>query len=275
MKISACLVIHNEEALLPRCLDSIKGIADEVIIVHDGECTDNSLNLAKKYSAKIFIRSYIGEAEYHRPFLLERARGEWILQIDADEYLSDKLRFEILNLIENSQADAYSFLWPYSIDGYYFQSGPFSQTLKPCLFRRRKMFMIGISHEYPRTFGKLIKRNDLILEHKPLYNNFLWETFKTKWSKWADIHARQILSLPRAPLYNISKPQENHIFRYYIFLAQHPLIDGFIESTRFIIIFLVRGLLFAGTNSYKIACMEISYLWLVRFKLIRYGYGKK
>ena len=72
--ISACLVIHNEEKLLKRCLESIKDVVDEIILVHDGECTDKSLNIANNFHSRIFIRDFIGEAEWHRPFSYEEAK---------------------------------------------------------------------------------------------------------------------------------------------------------------------------------------------------------
>ncbi len=58
--ISACLVIHNERVLLRRCLESIKHVVSEIIVVHDGECSDDSLKMAKEYGAKIFQRQFIG-----------------------------------------------------------------------------------------------------------------------------------------------------------------------------------------------------------------------
>lgn len=86
MKISTCIVLRNEEKVIERCLQSVKLISAEIIVVHDGPCTDNSLVIAKKYQAKIFQEKYIGEAEFHRPLTYTKAQGDWILQIDADEF---------------------------------------------------------------------------------------------------------------------------------------------------------------------------------------------
>jgi glycosyltransferase involved in cell wall biosynthesis len=275
MKLSICLVIHNEANVLKRCLESVKKVADEIIVVHDGSCTDGSLEIAKEFGAKIFIRPFIGEAEYHRPYSFEKASGEWILQIDADEFLSEKAKKEIKELIQNTSIDAYSFLWPYPDKNGYITRGPFAKTLKPCLFRKEKMFMVGISHEYPRTFGRLEKRPDILLEHQPDYDNFTFKAFREKWMSWADLQARQIYEIQKAPTLNIPKEIVRKGFSYYVFMRNHLILSGIGESIRFLLIYLSRGLLWSGKRSIKITLLELSYLWLVRLNLIKLKYGRR
>ncbi|EKE21767.1 MAG: hypothetical protein ACD_7C00134G0002 [uncultured bacterium] len=272
MKISACLVVHNEEKLLSRCLTSIKDVVNEIIVVHDGSCSDKSLEIAKKFGAKIFIRPYIGEAEYHRPFSYERVHGEWILQIDADEFLSEKLAKEIPSLVSAKNVDAYSFAWPYHDGKNYLQRGPFAKTVKPCLFRKEKMFMIGISHEYPRTYGVLRKRADLHLEHISGSDNLSKENLRHKWKKWATLGAKQILEIEKAPVFNITNLSSNPIYLYYVNMRNHPLLSGIVESLKFITIYLIRGILGADWYSFKIAGFEISYIWMVRKNLFKIKY---
>ncbi|MFA6570012.1 MAG: glycosyltransferase, partial [Bacteroidota bacterium] len=101
MNLSACIVVRNQAIFLDRCLQSIKSVCNEIIIVHDGPCSDDSLKIAKRYKALIFIRPFIGEAEYHRPFAFGKSTGDWILQIDADEYLSAEALSEIPILIQS------------------------------------------------------------------------------------------------------------------------------------------------------------------------------
>lgn len=275
MKISACLVIRNEEALLSRCLESIKDVVGEIIIVHDGSCIDRSLEVAKKYQAKIFIQPYVGVAEPHRPYTFEKASGDWILQIDADEYLSHKAQTEIKTLISNKGIDAYSFAWPYVVDGKQILRGPFSKTLKSCLFRKSKLFMIGIAQEYPRTYGVLAKRNDVLLEHKPQYNNFTQKIFKKKWINWAKLQAKQIFDIGKAPTFNISDPQENEVFKTYLFIRRHPILTGLSDTLKFLAIYILRGILWSGWVSVKIAYFELSYMWLVKKYLEYLKYGRK
>lgn len=275
MRLSACLVIHNEEKLLPRCLESIKNIVDEIIVIHDGPCSDDSLEIAKRFGAKVFIRPYIGEAEYNRPFSYEKASGEWILQIDADEFLSDKAKIEIPKLVKSKDIDAFSFLWPYKDLHGYIKKGPFAVTLKPCLFRKKKMFMIGISHEYPRSYGRLKKLSDVILEHHQKENNYTRKSFQQKWLEWAKLQAKQIFYLEKAPTYNIDKLESNQIYLYYLNMRKFPIISGLREMVKFLIIYLTRGIIWSGLSSFKIAYFEQRYLWLVRIYLWRLKHGQQ
>lgn len=275
MKISACLVIRNEEKLLTRCLESIKNVVDEIIVVHDGPCCDTSLDIVKKYKAKTFMQSFIGVAEPHRPFSYQKATGDWILQIDADEYLSNRAKEEIPKLVKNKNIDAFSFSWPYMIGSEYISTGPFSKTLKSCLFRKNKMFLVGIAQEYPRTYGILQKRGDILLEHKPEYNNFTLQIFKQKWINWAILQAKQISNIEKALTFNIPNPSENNIFKYYLFMRQHPIRTGLTESIKFIGLYIMRGILWSGEKSIKIAFFELSYIWLVIKYLEYLKYGRK
>jgi glycosyltransferase involved in cell wall biosynthesis len=112
-KISACLVVYNEEKLIRRCLESLRDVVDEIILVHDGECTDRTLEIAKEYGAKIFVRDHKGFCEHHRPFCCKQASYNWILQIDADEFLSAELRNNLRSLVSNQEVSAYELLWPF------------------------------------------------------------------------------------------------------------------------------------------------------------------
>jgi Glycosyltransferases involved in cell wall biogenesis len=69
-KISACIVVYNEEKVIKRCLDSIKNVVDEIILVHDGPCKDRTLEIAKRYTNKIFIRPHVGMMESTSCFCL-------------------------------------------------------------------------------------------------------------------------------------------------------------------------------------------------------------
>lgn len=273
--ISACLVIHNEEELLPRCLNSVKDTVDEIILVHDGECTDNSLNIANDFHCRIFIRDFIGEAEWHRPFSYNQAKGDWILQIDADEFLSEKLKTKLKKLTEAKNVDGYYFVWPYFDGINYIQKGPFAKTEKAALFRKSKMYLIGIAHEYPRSYGKIVHRQDLQLEHQPLVDNYTGQAFNNKWLRWAKLQAKQIVNVDVAPIFNISNRQVNPAFAYYKQMIKYPILNGIYETIKFLIIYFSRGLLFAGSKSWLIAYMELNYLWQVRLNLRRLKHEPK
>ncbi|TVM00005.1 MAG: hypothetical protein CV087_15910 [Candidatus Brocadia sp. WS118] len=85
-RISACLIVKNEEELLPKCLNSIKNAVDEIVIVDTGS-TDNTVTVAKNFGAQVYHHSWNDSFSEARNHCLKYASGDWILQIDADEEL--------------------------------------------------------------------------------------------------------------------------------------------------------------------------------------------
>ncbi len=189
-KISACIVIKNEGHLLERCLKSLDGCVDEIILVHDGECSDDSLEIGEKYKAKIFVRESHNNCNPHRPFSFSKATNEWILQIDADEFLSKSLQKEIKKLAQNKEVDAYEFLWPvWEKDKYVTKEWPH----KLCFFRKDKVFFLGIPNGLVYVYSNKQKNMNLVLEHRPLSPNFSFKTFFKKLIPKAKIQAEYYL----------------------------------------------------------------------------------
>lgn len=92
-KLSVCIICKNEEAKIENCLQSVTW-ADEIVLVDSGS-TDKTLTLAAKYTDKIFIREdWDGFGEQRRR-AEEYASNDWILAIDSDEVISEKLANEI------------------------------------------------------------------------------------------------------------------------------------------------------------------------------------
>lgn len=93
--VSVVLATYNEENNLVDCLESVKDIAGEIVIV-DGSSTDNTIAIAKKYHAKVLITDNPPIFHINKQKALDMATGEWILQLDADERVTKKLADEIL-----------------------------------------------------------------------------------------------------------------------------------------------------------------------------------
>ena len=88
--ISVSMIVKNEESCLAKCLESVRG-ADEIVIIDTGS-TDKTIEIAKKYTDKVFEGKefmWRDDFAYHRNQSLERCTGEWILIIDADETLEE------------------------------------------------------------------------------------------------------------------------------------------------------------------------------------------
>ncbi|MBS1703900.1 MAG: tetratricopeptide repeat protein [Armatimonadetes bacterium] len=86
IRISACLIAKNEEKVLAKCLDSLKSIVDEIVVVDTGS-TDRTVDIAQSYGAIIGEFPWINDFSAARNHALSLATGEWALWIDADEQL--------------------------------------------------------------------------------------------------------------------------------------------------------------------------------------------
>lgn len=189
MKLSVCLVVYNEEKIIEQCLESVKGLGDEIILVHDGECTDKTLDIARRYTDKIFILPHKGDSSLHRIFTYEKAQGEWVFQIDADEYLDPdsipKIR-ALIDAAEGTDINGYSFEWEmWNLKKAIFVKG----FQKDCLFRRNHFHYLGITHGYAYIDGRT-QSSGMRLHHRPAYDNTSWHSAWRKAKRWAPIHAR-------------------------------------------------------------------------------------
>jgi len=90
MKISACMIVKNEEKLLPQCLESIKWV-DELIVVDTGS-TDKTVEIAESYGAKVYHHPWENDFSLHRNQSIGYATGDWILIIDADERFEEEIK---------------------------------------------------------------------------------------------------------------------------------------------------------------------------------------
>ncbi|MGL4804372.1 MAG: glycosyltransferase family 2 protein, partial [Cetobacterium sp.] len=96
MKISVAMITFNEEKILRKTLESVKGLADEIIIVDSGSA-DTTKDIAEEFGAKFYIESWKGYGP-QRNLAIEKCKNEWILNIDADEEISEELKKKIIEI---------------------------------------------------------------------------------------------------------------------------------------------------------------------------------
>lgn len=100
MKLSVVLAVRNEEENIARCINSIKSIADEIIVV-DEYSTDKTREIAEKLGAKVFEEKHHDIFHITKEKALDLANCDWILQLDADEVVTPKLAEEIKKLVKD------------------------------------------------------------------------------------------------------------------------------------------------------------------------------
>ncbi len=95
-RISACLITFNEEHDLPRALESLRGIADEIVVLDSGS-RDRTREIAEQRGAKVLVREWTNFAE-QKNAAAAAASYDWILSLDADDEISPELRESLLEL---------------------------------------------------------------------------------------------------------------------------------------------------------------------------------
>lgn len=104
--LSLCMIVKNEENFLERCLNSVKGLVDEIIIVDTGS-TDKTKEIARRFTDKVFDFEWCDDFSAARNESLKHATGDWILVLDADEVIAERDHDIIRELIRDEKSRGY------------------------------------------------------------------------------------------------------------------------------------------------------------------------
>ncbi len=107
IKLSIVIITFNEERNIARCLESIKEVADEVLVV-DSLSTDRTKEICINYGVRFIEQKFLGYVE-QKNFALELASYDYVLSLDADEALSPQLLEEIIKVKKNFSSEGYKF----------------------------------------------------------------------------------------------------------------------------------------------------------------------
>ncbi|KYZ76490.1 hypothetical protein AXX12_08640 [Anaerosporomusa subterranea] len=102
MRVSACMIVKNEERNIARCINSFRDIVCETIVVDTGS-TDQTVMIAKELKARVFHFTWINNFAAARNYAISRAKGDWIIFLDSDEYFAEGMAGNIPKLIERVQ----------------------------------------------------------------------------------------------------------------------------------------------------------------------------
>lgn len=166
-KISVIIITKNENQNITDCLNSVKW-ADEIIII-DAESSDNTIELAKKFTDKVFIRKWNGYSD-QKMYALSLAKNEWVLSLDADERITDELKNEIL-FSDLSIADGYKISRANYFLGRLIRGCGWSHDYQLRLFRKSKTKVTErMVHEGFIVDGKISELKSSMLHYS--YRNF-------------------------------------------------------------------------------------------------------
>jgi len=216
--ISACVIIKDEEVEMESLMENLKPICDEIVVVHDGPCKDKSLKIARRYTDKIFVRDWVGQAEAHRPFAFDKCKGDWILWIDADERMPENIIKILPDLVKRKDVHSYGFLYPQFIGRKQITKGFWGrQYRKDVLFRKSMMLQY---HGLPSETIRYKKGKGVLLPmwtiHHPKGEKFTLNALKTETVRTANAYAKVFY----AQKLN-TKPRIFYFFKSFVWFFAH------------------------------------------------------
>lgn len=163
-RLSVILITKNEEKNVTRCLESVKW-ADEIIVLDSGS-TDQTIAICQQYTPHVFQTDWPGFGK-QKNRALAKATGEWVLSLDADEFLSSPLIQKIQDIIKSPlAADAYKIKRITQFCGKYLYYGDWQSDFPIRLFKREKAIFKDVSvHESLLVEGTVAKITEVMWHH--------------------------------------------------------------------------------------------------------------
>ena len=144
--LSVVVITYDEERKLRRCLDPVSWAED--IVVVDSYSNDGTVEIAKTYTDRVFQRTWSGFAD-QRNFGMEQARGDWILFLDADEYVTEGLGARVRELLrDGGDSDAYKIHRLEHFLGFPIRHGTLNPSYQPRLLRKGRGYWTGGAHAH-------------------------------------------------------------------------------------------------------------------------------
>lgn len=182
--ISVVVLAKDEQQMIKACLESVRW-ADE-IIVYDSSSKDNTLEIAKKYTDKIY--NYSGEDFSEvRNLAMEKAKGDWVLYVDADERVLEPLRVELVDLTKQEKISAFAVSRRNIIFGTEVNYGFYKNDWMIRYFKKERFKKwVGRIHEYATFDGQLgyAKNKLLHLTHRDV------DQIVLKSLSWSNVDAK-------------------------------------------------------------------------------------
>jgi glycosyltransferase involved in cell wall biosynthesis len=251
--LSVVLATYNEEKNLASCLDSIKGLADEIVVI-DGSSTDKTVEVAKKYEAKVIVTSNKPLFHINKQMAIDSATKDWILQLDADERLAPELAKEINETIKQWDNETMGYWIPrknWFLGRFLTKGGQYPDyTLR--LYRRGKGRLPCKSvHEQTVVEGEVgYLKNPLIHMADTSFRRYLM-----RWDRYTDLMARELREASSQKI-AVARFCEalNHIFikPAYWFILTYIRHKGFMDSW--------QGFVFSLFSSLRFPAAYIKYL---------------
>lgn len=250
--ISVVLATFNEENNIKACLDSVKDWADEIIVV-DEESTDKTREIAKKLGAKVFVEKHEPVFHVTKNKAINKAKSDWILQLDADERVTEEMKEEILGILTGTYFGFDSWVSPLR-KSLGLSKGP-NKLTKPASaywLPRKNFFLNGtLMHagQYPDPVIRLFQRGKAYLPAKDVHEQMVvtgtigwlksdlyhygtpnFSRYLLREDRYSSLHATELknqkvkITVFNTLNYLFIKPASTFLFLY---IRHHGFLDGF------------------------------------------------
>jgi glycosyltransferase involved in cell wall biosynthesis len=168
--VSICMIVKNEEKVLARCLDSLKGLAEELIIVDTGS-TDGTKQIAARYTDKLYDFEWTYDFAAARNFSFSKATMDYIYVADADEVLDEENRQRFLLLKQKLLPEIEIVQMQYANQLEYNTTYNFDREYRPKLYKRLRSFRWTEPVHENVVLTPLIYDSDIVVKHMPTSNH--------------------------------------------------------------------------------------------------------
>ena len=259
MSLSLVIVTKDEEANLARTLESVRfaGVAPNEIIVLDSGSTDRTVEIARSFNARVFQEDWKGYAA-QKNSAIDKASGDWILALDADEVVEPALATEIQSVVPaTSKYAAFRIPFKHHFLGKQLRFGGMYPDRKPRLFRRgHARFGERAVHESVEVFDENAPIGEL--KHAILHYGYpTLAGYLAAMDRYSSLAAQQMLAEGRQPLPffdTVLRPAASFIGRYIFllgFLDGRPGLLFHYHHSRYVRAKYVKALALAKVNGGK------------------------
>lgn len=274
--ISVCMIVKNEETVLARCLDSLAGLWEELIIVDTGS-TDKTKEIARKYTEKVYDFAWTGNFADARNYSFSKAGCDYIYSADADEVLDEENREKFLLLKNALSADSEIEIVQMYYGNQLSQNSiyNFDKEYRPKLYKRiRKFIWQEPIHEAVRL-DPVVYDSDVVIWHKPhgqhgsrdlSYFEKMIEKGEVLSNRIQDIYLRELYFI--GSLHNLER---GHDYLVKISEAENPETDVFQKAVAIlckearllkkdsdVVKYSLKGVIGKGSSE---LCMEIGHFF--------------
>lgn len=247
--ISVVVNSLNEGEKLKKCLASVKGWADEIVVI-DMESTDDTCEVAESAKAKVFTHNQVDYVEPVRKFAASKAAGDWVLILDPDETVPETLKAELGKITREGSANAVKIPRLNYIFGKKIKHTNFWPDKHVRFFKKGKLEFSDVIHSHPMVSGKVLElpgQEDFAIHHYP-YDSVreYWERME----RYSDIEAK-----------NLSERGESFSLIKLIYKPAYDFARRFFRHLGFL----------DGWRGFLLSFLQAYYYVLVEIKLLKPG----